>query len=92
MPEADRPVAAASAASRGCRPGPAMTLVASSATPRSVLPSAPTVGAYTHALGYSYSDDPQFMYCAEPPASLDAANWWLGSCGLSGGASGGPWM
>ena len=25
-------------------------------------------------------------------AALDAANWWLGSCGLSGGSSGGPWM
>lgn len=56
-------------------------------------PTAPTSGdTRTHALGYSYSDDPQFMYCAEGLTSLDAADWWLGSCGLSGGASGGPWM
>ena len=54
--------------------------------------AAPAVGAQAHALGYSYSDDPNFMYCAEPLANLDAANWWLGSCGLSGGSSGGPWM
>ncbi|HET7204716.1 MAG TPA: Ig-like domain-containing protein [Steroidobacteraceae bacterium] len=47
---------------------------------------------YTTALGYSYSEDPHFMYCAEDMAQLDAANWWLGSCGLSGGSSGGPWM
>lgn len=52
----------------------------------------PTVGAYTHALGYSYSEDPKFMYCAENLANLDAANWWLGNCGLSGGSSGGPWL
>lgn len=47
---------------------------------------------YTYALGYSYSEDPKFMYCAEDLATLDAANWWLGSCGLSGGSSGGPWV
>ena len=23
---------------------------------------------------------------------LDPSNWWLGSCGLSGGSSGGPWI
>ena len=47
---------------------------------------------YTTALGYSYSEDPNFMYCAEDMHQLDQANWWLGSCGLSGGSSGGPWM
>lgn len=52
----------------------------------------PSVGAFTHALGYSYSDDPYFMYCAENLNVVDANNWWLGSCGLSGGASGGPWI
>ena len=54
--------------------------------------AAPTAGQVTHALGYSYSEDPEFMYCAEPMAHLDAANWWLASCGLSGGSSGGPWI
>jgi hypothetical protein len=47
---------------------------------------------YTTALGYSYSDDPNFMYCAQDMTQLDQANWWLGSCDLSGGSSGGPWM
>jgi hypothetical protein len=46
----------------------------------------------THALGYSYSDDPHFMYCSEDMTSESAVNWWLPSCGLSGGASGGPWV
>jgi len=47
---------------------------------------------YTHALGYSYSDDPNFMYCAEDMTTEGDANWWLPSCGLSGGSSGGPWI
>lgn len=47
---------------------------------------------YTHALGYSYSEDPNFMYCAEGMKQLDDANWWLGWCDLSGGSSGGPWV
>jgi hypothetical protein len=52
----------------------------------------PQVGARTHALGYSYDDDPHFMYCAEALTAQSAVNWWLASCGLSGGASGGPWV
>jgi len=56
-------------------------------------PTPPSSGdTRTYALGYSYSEDPKFMHCAEPLASLDSANWWLESCGLSGGSSGGPWM
>ncbi len=47
---------------------------------------------FTHALGYSYSDDPNFMYCAEDMGSNSNVNWWLAGCGLSGGASGGPWV
>lgn len=47
---------------------------------------------FTHALGYSYSDDPKFMYCAEDMTTEGAYNWWLPSCGLSGGSSGGPWI
>ncbi len=52
----------------------------------------PTLGAFTHALGYSYSDDPNFMYCAEDMTTEGDANWWLPSCDLSGGSSGGPWI
>jgi len=47
----------------------------------------------TTALGYSYSDDPKLMYCQEPLDSEEThGGLWLGSCGLSGGASGGPWL
>lgn len=52
----------------------------------------PTIDAYTHALGYSYSYDPYFMYCAENMGTNGADNWWLASCGLTGGSSGGPWI
>ena len=47
---------------------------------------------FTHALGYSYSEDPNFMYCAEDMTTEGLWNWWLPSCGLSGGSSGGPWV
>jgi hypothetical protein len=53
--------------------------------------SAPTLDAFTHALGYSYSEDPDFMYCAEDMEAYYSVNWWLPSCDLSGGSSGGPW-
>ncbi len=51
-----------------------------------------TAGQVTHALGYSYSEDPNFMYCSEKMSTASAVNWWLPSCGLSGGSSGGPWV
>ncbi|HIG40742.1 MAG: hypothetical protein ABGY96_23100 [bacterium] len=34
--------------------------------------------------------DPNFMYCAEDMTTVETANWWLPSCELSGGSSGGP--
>jgi len=46
----------------------------------------------SYALGYSYSDDPKFMYCAEDMTREGTVNWWLPNCGLSGGSSGGPWV
>ena len=60
--------------------------------PMAVQFTAPSTGALTHALGYSYSEDPHFMYCADPMGTEGTANWWLPNCGLSGGASGGPWL
>lgn len=54
--------------------------------------AAPTVGAFTHALGYSYNQDPKLMYCAESMGTQGSSNWWLSQCGLTGGSSGGPWM
>jgi hypothetical protein len=53
--------------------------------------SSPTLGTLTHGLGYSYSVDPQFMYCADGLTQESTVNWWLGNCGLTGGSSGGPW-
>jgi hypothetical protein len=48
---------------------------------------------FTTALGYSYSEDPNFMYCAEDMTTINGTiNWWLPSCGLTGGSSGGPWV
>jgi hypothetical protein len=50
-------------------------------------------GDFTWALGYSYSDDPNFMYCAEDMSTAqEPDDWWLPSCGLSGGSSGGSWL
>ncbi|HUF99585.1 MAG TPA: hypothetical protein VMM60_15750 [Ilumatobacter sp.] len=49
-------------------------------------------GNVTHALGYSYSDDPNFMYCSEVAEIEGSVNWWLPNCDLSGGSSGGPWV
>jgi len=48
---------------------------------------------FTTALGYSYDADPNFMYCAEDMTITNGTiNWWLPSCGLTGGSSGGPWV
>lgn len=52
----------------------------------------PDTPDFTHALGYSYSDDPMFMYSAEDMTTNGSVNWWLPSSGLSGGSSGGPWI
>ncbi len=54
--------------------------------------TAPIVGDSTTALGYSYSDDPNFMYCQESMSTEGSDNYWLGACDLSGGSSGGPWL
>ena len=47
----------------------------------------------TYALGYSYARDPDFMYCAEQLSTQSSYNsLWISGCGLTGGASGGPWI
>jgi len=51
-----------------------------------------TAADYTYALGYSYNQDPKLMYCAQDMTTQGAVNWWLPSCALSGGSSGGPWI
>ena len=82
-------VVADSGASDGPAPSPILDQAAGSMTVDFGIPS---VGQTGTALGYSYSDDPFFMHCQEPLAALDSANYWLGSCDLSGGSSGGPWL
>ena len=60
-----------------------------------VSQSKPDLDSYTHALGYSYSFDPSFRYCAMSLSQINAIEgieWWLDSCDLSGGSSGGPWV
>jgi hypothetical protein len=52
----------------------------------------PTVGEVAHALGYSYNVDPEFMYCEEGLGTVGSVNYWLGSCDMGGGSSGGPWV
>lgn len=47
---------------------------------------------FSHAFGYSYSEDPKLMYCAEDMTTTGTVNWWLPSCGMTGGSSGGPWV
>jgi len=78
-----------SGASRGSAPSEILDQAAGSMT---VDFSVPSVGQSATALGYSYSDDPYFMHCQEPMATIDVVNYWLGSCDLSGGSSGGPWL
>jgi len=55
----------------------------------------PPPQVHTYGLGYSYAHDPNFMHCAEQLGAQSSSNFnahWLGSCGLSGGSSGGPWI
>ncbi|MFP6837768.1 MAG: hypothetical protein VB948_16860 [Pseudomonadales bacterium] len=47
---------------------------------------------FTYGLGYSYSEDPKLMYCADDLTTQGSDNWWMPSCELSGGSSGGPWI
>lgn len=49
---------------------------------------------FTQALGYSYNEDPKLMYCADDLTNefLYGVNYWLETCGLAGGSSGGPWI
>lgn len=51
-----------------------------------------TEGTRTDAIGYSYSEDPNLMYCSEALGHVDAVDFWLPSCALTGGSSGGPWL
>lgn len=71
--------------------GAAVDALDQAVTAMDVSFTSPSLNTLTHALGYSYSMDPQFMYCADNLTQESAVNWWLGNCGLTGGSSGGPW-
>lgn len=60
-------------------------------TPMEISFESASFGDYTRALGYSYKFDPNFMYCGEPITGSSYDGYLLPNCGLSGGASGGPW-
>jgi len=53
-------------------------------------------GMHTTSLGYSMEHNPDFRYCADNTGFKEAASgvrtYWLSNCGLTGGASGGPWV
>ena len=70
----------------------AVSALDNAVTPMDVSFSSVSIGGVTTALGYSYDMDPQFMYCADPMESMNADNYWLPNCGLTGGSSGGPWV
>jgi hypothetical protein len=51
---------------------------------------------FTHGLGYTFSKDPDFRYCAQQLTTKygisSYENLWLSPCDMSGGSSGGPWL
>lgn len=52
--------------------------------------TAPIAGNPATALGYSYSEDPNFMYCTQALSrAASMGGYRLNGCELSGGASGG---
>jgi len=60
-------------------------------TPMEISFGEVNLSVYTRALGYSYKFDPNFMYCGEPISASSYDGYLLPNCGMSGGASGGPW-
>jgi len=63
-------------------------------TPMNISFGSVNIGSLGTALGYSYSEDPKLMYCADTLANettSNGADYWLAGCGLTGGSSGGPW-
>ncbi|KAL7463661.1 hypothetical protein ACHAXS_004014 [Conticribra weissflogii] len=65
-------------------------------TPMSIDFSTNQINDQTVALGYSADKDPAFRYCSMDTETISGVPWytnlWLSHCGMSGGASGGPWI
>jgi len=55
------------------------------------------IGQQGTAQGYSIEKNPDFRYCSDiiseinPHPDFEVKTLWMDTCGLSGGASGGPW-
>jgi len=51
---------------------------------------------FVYGFGYSLEHNPDFRYCSDTTGFKDVTKgvptYWLDGCGLTGGASGGPWM
>ncbi len=55
------------------------------------LSDTPAEDEITYALGYSNAGN-FLAFCAESLTTEGDANWWLPSCELASGSSGGPWV
>jgi hypothetical protein len=49
------------------------------------------ISGFIHVIGYPGAYDPNLMYCAST-LSYYGSNPFIGNCGMTGGASGGPWI
>ncbi len=91
-------VSNASSAHTGPLPAGAVDFALENNVPAMTVSFSQPAQTRTSAFGYSYSEDPKQMFCAQnrgftgggTPGISD--NWWLDQCGLTGGASGGPWL
>ena len=53
------------------------------------------VNEYIYGMGYTAKFDPDLRYCSEMATTRDmyfGTTWWMDSCGMLGGSSGGPWI
>jgi hypothetical protein len=74
----------------GMAPAPRIQSSALAAEMATSLPT-PGLDLRTHALGYSYSDDPDLMHGADSMSMAGNDNSWQTVCDMSGGSAGGPW-
>ncbi|KAL3796586.1 hypothetical protein ACHAW5_009037 [Stephanodiscus triporus] len=53
-------------------------------------------GEFVFSVGYSADRDPSLRHCAMERTTINGVEWyenyWLDSCAMTGGASGGPWL
>jgi hypothetical protein len=53
-------------------------------------------GEFIVSIGYSADKDPSLRHCSQTNTDIHGLSWyanlWLDDCGMTGGASGGPWL